>query len=143
LSLDGEVILNADLVADLALSEAQIDLAKVNAMKEGRSREHALRGSRPSPEVGGIGVILVDDGLASGYTMLAAVRKVKAGHPAFIVVAVPTGSDRSVELVAKEVDEVVCLNIREMPFAVADAFRNWYDVDEEEAVHILRYGRRS
>ncbi len=143
LSLDGEAILNANLVADLALSEGQIDRAKVDAMKEGRSRERALRGSRPPPEVGGIGVILVDDGLASGYTMLAAVRKVRAGQPEFIVVAVPTGSDRSVELVAKEVDEVVCLNIRGMPFAVADAFRNWYDVDEEEAVRILRYGTRS
>jgi predicted phosphoribosyltransferase len=143
LSLNGDVILNADLVADLALSEGQIDQAKMNAMKEGRSRELALRGSRPSPELSGRGVILVDDGLASGYTMLAAVRKVRAERPAFIVVAVPTGSDRSVELVAKEVDEVVCLNIRGMPFAVADAFRNWYDVDEKEAVRILRYGNRS
>ena len=143
LSLNGEVILNTDLAADLVLTEGQIDQAKVNAMKEGRSRERALRGGRPSPEVGGMGVILVDDGLASGYTMLAAVRKLKASHPEFIVVAVPTGSDRSVALVAKEVDEVICLNIRGMPFAVADAFRNWYDVDEQEAVRILRYGRRS
>jgi putative phosphoribosyl transferase len=143
LSLNGDTILNADLVADMALSEDQISKAKVNAMKEGRSRERALRGSRPSPELRGRGVILVDDGLASGYTMKAAIRKVKDEHPAFIVVAVPTGSDRSVKLVAKEVDEVVCLNVRGMPFAVADAFRNWYDVDEKEATRILHYGKRS
>ena len=75
--------------------------------------------------------------------MMAAVKAVKNGHPARIVVAVPTGSDRSVELVAKEVDQVVCLNIRGMPFAVADAYRNWYDVDEEEAVRVLRSADRS
>ena len=64
--------------------------------------------------------------------MLAAIRAVKIEHPSRVIVAVPTGSDRSVEMVAREVDEVVCLNIRGLPFAIADAYFNWYDIDEEE-----------
>jgi putative phosphoribosyl transferase len=142
ISLDGEMILNNELVADMTLTQRQIIEAKEKAMREGRSRELALRGGRPFPDLHGKTVILVDDGLASGYTMLAAVHQVRARSPSFIVVAVPTGSDRSVEMVAKEVDEVVCLNIRKMPFAVADAYRNWYDIDEDEAIKIIRYGNR-
>ncbi|MGD0817520.1 MAG: phosphoribosyltransferase family protein [Methanomassiliicoccales archaeon] len=140
ISLNGDTILNQELIADLALTDEQIDRSKENALREGRSRERALRGDRHGPDLTGRIVILVDDGLASGYTMLAAIRAVKAENPSKIVVAVPTGSDRSVELVAREVDQVFCLNIREMPFAVADAYRNWYDVDEKEAVRVLRYG---
>jgi len=140
ISLGGDTVLNEELVRDLKLSEEQVGRAKENAMRDGRSRERVLRGLRPYPDLAGKNVILVDDGLATGYTMLAAIRAVRANHPAEIIVAVPTGSDRSVDLVAGDVEEVICLNIREMPFAVADAFRNWYDVDEEEAVAALRYG---
>jgi putative phosphoribosyl transferase len=134
-------VLNDELVADLDLSDDQMETAKEDAIREGRSRQRALRGDRPPPDLTGRVVILVDDGLASGYTMLAAVKAVRAGNPSKIVVAVPTGSDRSVDLISKAADEVVCLNIRSMPFAVADAFVKWYDVEEAEAVQIMRYGR--
>ena len=143
ISLNGDTILNQELVDDLGLTEDQIDQAKEKALRDGRSRERLLRGDRSPPSLDNRVVILVDDGLASGYTMLAAILKAKADNPAKIIVAVPTGSDRSVELVAREVDELICLNIRGMPFAVADAYRNWYDVDEEEAVRVLRYGANS
>ena len=142
ISLAGDAILNEELVANLELSEEQIDLAKENALREGRVRERLLRGDRPSIRLAGKVVILADDGLASGYTMLAAIKMVRAELPSRIVVAVPTGSDRSVDLVARQADEVICLNIRSMPFAVADAYRNWYDVDHEEAVRFVRYGGR-
>ena len=137
ISLNGETILNQDLVSDLGLTADQIDRSKENALRDGRSRERALRGDRPASQLAGLDVIIVDDGLASGYTMLAAIKAVKKEHPASITVAIPTGSDRSAELVAKEADQVICLNMRGMPFAVADAYRNWYDVDEEEAVQVL------
>jgi putative phosphoribosyl transferase len=140
ISLSGDTILNEELVANLELSEEQIDQAKENALSEGRFRERILRGDRPPTKLADKLVIISDDGLASGYTMLAAIKGVKAEHPSKIIVAVPTGSDRSVDLVAKQADEVICLNIRSMPFAVADAYRNWYDVDQDEAVRLLRYG---
>jgi putative phosphoribosyl transferase len=142
ISLNGDTILNLELVAELGLTGDQIELAKENALREGRAREKALRGNGAPPVLAGSIAIVVDDGLASGYTMLAAIRAVRAGQPSKLIVAVPTGSERSVEMVAKEADEVVCLNIRGMPFAVADAYRTWYDVDEEEAVRVLRSGNR-
>jgi predicted phosphoribosyltransferase len=84
-------------------------------------------------------VILVDDGLASGFTMLAAARSASKKKPEKIVVAAPTGSMGAIELLAPEVDEIVCLNIRSGPvFAVADAYENWYDLTDEEVMEILK-----
>ena len=83
--------------------------------------------------------IIVDDGLASGFTMLAAARSIKKNNPEKIVVAVPTASLRAIELLAPELDEIVCPNIRSGPvFAVADAYKNWYDLTDEEVTNILK-----
>ena len=94
------------------------------------------------PDLTGKVVILVDDGLASGFTMLAAVRAVKEQSPKKVVVAIPTASLGAIELLAPEVDEIVCLNIRSGPsFAVADAYKNWYDLTDEEVQNILAASR--
>jgi predicted phosphoribosyltransferase len=84
-------------------------------------------------------VIIADDGLASGYTMLAAMSFVKKRRPEKIIAAVPTGSSRStVELILRGVDELVCLNVRTgFPYAVADAYRNWHDLTEKEVKGLL------
>ncbi len=80
-------------------------------------------------------MILTDDGLASGYTMLAAVESIRTFHPERILVAVPTSSATSAERIAREVDECICLNIRSGGrFAVAEAYRNWYDLDDHEVL---------
>jgi putative phosphoribosyl transferase len=84
-------------------------------------------------------VILVDDGLASGFTMLAAARSARKRTPQKVIVAVPTASLGAVELLAPRVDEIVCLNIRSgSVFAVADAYKNWYDLTDEEVIKILQ-----
>jgi predicted phosphoribosyltransferase len=83
----------------------------------------------------------VDDGLASGYTMAAACQALRPLGPLRIVVAVPTGSLSSVRQVGELAEEVICLNIRTGPsFAVADAYREWYDLTEEEGVRMLLDG---
>jgi predicted phosphoribosyltransferase len=80
----------------------------------------------------------VDDGLASGFTMLAAARSAKKRTAQKIIAAVPTGSIGAIKLLSPEVDEIVCLNIRTGPvFAVADAYKNWYDLTDEEVIKIL------
>ncbi len=137
ITLSGEMILNRELVADLGLTSEDIERARAKALEQGRLREKALRSGRKTLPIKGKNVVLVDDGLASGYTMLAAIGQVKHGHPGQIVVAVPTGSEDTVRMVSGEVDMLICLNIRRGPFAVADAYRKWYDLSEEEAASLL------
>jgi len=77
-------------------------------------------------------------GLASRFTMLATARSARKRQPKKIIVAVPTASLGTVELLMSEVDEIVCLNVRSgSSFAVADAYENWYDLTDEEAIKIL------
>jgi len=89
-------------------------------------------------------VAIVDDGLASGYTMLAAVKSVRKRGAENITVAVPTASMASIELLSQHVEEIVCINVREGPFfAVADAYLVWYDLSDEEAIRYLGKYKKS
>jgi predicted phosphoribosyltransferase len=135
---DGGVILNEQLLRQLGLTEDEIK-AQAELTKEViRRRNQVFRKGRPFPSLKDRIVILVDDGLASGYTMLAAVRFAKRKTPKKIIVAVPTASKTTVELILPEVDELVCLNVRHrISFAVADAYRNWYDLSDEEVLSII------
>jgi len=138
-SWDGEVTINERLLSQLHLSDEEIKAAIDKVKLELKKRMEKFRGKKPFPELKGRSVILVDDGLASGYTMLSAVSAVKRHSPARITVAVPTASKNALELVSKEVDELVCLNVRETAmFAVADAYKEWYDLDEREVIGILK-----
>ncbi|MBW2721497.1 MAG: phosphoribosyltransferase, partial [Deltaproteobacteria bacterium] len=87
------------------------------------------------PDLSTSQIILVDDGLASGFTMHVAVEALQKAGTNSITVTVPTGHQRSVESIAGEVDTLYCANIRGgYHFAVADAYERWSDVDEEELV---------
>ncbi len=138
MGLDGEIILNEGLLSQLGLTEDEIR-EQAKKMEEVIKRRNLIfRGGRPFPSLKEMVVILVDDGLASGYMMLAAVRSVKRKTPKKIIVAVPTASKRTVELILPEVDELICLNVRHgISFAVADAYRNWYDLSDEEVLSII------
>jgi len=102
-------------------------------------RVDRFRGSRPYPDFIKEKVILVDDGLASGFTLLVGVEALKKSGAREIIVAVPTGSSSTVQRVAAEVDRLYCANIRGgWSFAVADAYERWTDVSEEEALRIYK-----
>ena len=91
------------------------------------------------PQFQGKVVILVDDGLASGFTMLTAARSIIKSGPEKLIVAVPTASLGAIELLAPEVDEIVCLNVRSsLSFAVAEAYENWHDLSDEEVLKLLK-----
>jgi predicted phosphoribosyltransferase len=135
---NGQAIFNEDLVARVALSREQIEAQVAKTLATLKQRESRLRGGRPYPEVTGETAIVVDDGLASGYTMRAAVRFLKGKGAGEIIVAVPTGSARTVQDLLPQVDTLICLNVRDgWSFAVADAYENWYDLDEAEVLEIL------
>lgn len=139
INLDGDVILNEEVLFHLNLPESVID-AQVKKTKEIlRKREELFRKGRGFPSLKNKTVILVDDGLASGYTMIAATEFVKKRNPSKIVIAVPTGSYRTTQRISPLVDTLYCLNVREdFPYAVADAYRKWYDLSDEEVLRIIR-----
>ena len=83
---------------------------------------------------------MIDDGLASGFTMLAAIKMVKKYNPKKIFIAVPTAPLHTIQRIqaAVKIDKVFCPNIRNVwRFAVADAYLHWYDLDESEVLEII------
>lgn len=138
INLDGYVVFNEDLLRHLSLPERVITSQVEKTRETLKKRNFLFRGGKDFPSLKDKTVILVDDGLASGYTMLAAVEYTKKRNPSRIVIAVPTGSHKTVKKISPFVDVLYCLNIREdYPYAVAEAYRNWYDVSDEEVLRIM------
>jgi putative phosphoribosyl transferase len=132
---DGEVIFNEPLLRRLRLTEDDIEKQVARTRQVVEERNRVFRGGRPFPDVRERTTILVDDGLASGYTMTEAVRFLQKGKVAKTIVAVPTASEESVNRLLPLVDEIYCLNVRTLyPFAVAEAYENWYDLDDREVI---------
>lgn len=138
-SLEGDMILNESIVKMLGLSAEEIETLAEPVRVELKFRNHIFREDRPWPDLKGRVIILADDGLASGYTMMTAARMVRRSGPERIVVAVPTASLSTINLVAQDVDMIVCPNIRTGSyFAVAEAYRNWHDLSKEEVIGMLK-----
>ena len=129
----GQAILNEDLLRRLPLSPEEIEAQVKKTTATIQQREERLRGGKPYAHLNGQTALVVDDGLASGYTMRAALQFLKAQGAGRLIAAVPTGSERTVWDLLPLVDELYCLNVRGgFSFAVADAYENWYDLTEEE-----------
>ncbi|MEW5854170.1 MAG: phosphoribosyltransferase family protein [Myxococcota bacterium] len=137
-AFDGTVQLNEPLVARLALTQEDIERGVARTRAKVAHRVELLRGGAPAPELEGRALILVDDGLASGFTMHVAVQAVRRAGAARVVVAVPTAHDDAVDWLLPEVDALYCANVRRGGrFAVADAYARWYDVSDEEVLRAL------
>lgn len=135
---DGEVIFNEKLFRRMRLTEKKIKQQVEEARKVVAVRNQLFRGGEPFPQVKDRRVILVDDGLASGFTMTEAVSFIKERGVKKIIVAVPTAPAESVNRLLPIVDEIYCLNIRTFfPFAVAEAYENWYDLTDQEVISML------
>ena len=136
---DGEVSLNTNLITQLHLTKEEVERQIQITVDTIKRRNELFREGRPFPFLNDKVVIVVDDGLASGYTMLSAVDFIKRHKPEKVVIAVPTAPKGTVDLISSRVDELVCLNVRSgFTFAVADAYENWYDLEDEEVISILR-----
>jgi len=135
----GTIILNKPLVARIGLNQDEIKsvVERTRAQIETRKQGYAGLVGHYSPE--GKIVVLVDDGLASGYTMLAAIQSVRNLAPRKILVAVPTASASAAARIRDEGGDLICPHIGSgYVFAVADAYQNWYDVPELEVIELLR-----
>jgi predicted phosphoribosyltransferase len=135
-AFDGTVRLNRDLTRRLALGEEEIGRGIEATLAKVRRRVAELGGD--APDLSDRAAIVVDDGLASGFTMRTAVEALRKAGAIRVVVAVPTGALHSVEDLARQADDLYCANIRGgWSFAVADAYQRWTDVSEREAREIL------
>jgi len=133
----GVRILNRDVVEGLRISESVIDAVAAEAQRELERRETAYRGGRPAPDVRGKTVILIDDGLATGATMLAAIAALRQQQPACIIVAVPTGSRDTCDLLRTEVDDVICALTPEPFAAVGLWYEDFSQTTDEEVRELL------
>jgi len=105
--------------------------------KEIKKRIAVLREGKKLPNLEGKIVILIDDGIAMGSTMEAAIKTAKKEGAKEIVVASPVGGKEIIEKIRKMADRTICLEIPELFYAVAQAYKNWYDVSDEEVIDAL------
>ncbi len=134
---DGSVILNDELVRTVGVTRSQIDEQVSLVTGEVRRRSLLYRKDRPLTMVRGKTAIIVDDGLASGYTMLAAVESVKRRRPREVVVAVPVASSVALEKVRQAARTIFIAEGREQRFAVAEYYRHWHDVPDSDVIKML------
>ena len=140
---DGTIVLNEALVCQLGLTNREIQLLADEVRAEIVRRERVYRAGRKPLELKGRTAIITDDGLASGYTMIAAIESVRKHEPRTIVVAVPVSSSDAAERVKPLVDEFVALVVsRAWAFAVASFYRNWYDLTDQEVIDYLERALR-
>jgi len=140
----GVKVLNEELLAELPnLTEGEIDEVVNREMEELVRREKLYRGDWPHPELAQQDVVLVDDGLATGATMRAAVEAVLSQNPSQVLVAVPVGSAEPVRLLEEKVDYVVCLETPSPFFAIGYFYRNFGPTEDEEVHSLLADARDS
>jgi predicted phosphoribosyltransferase len=134
----GEVrVLNDEIVRGLGISEHEIDAIVAREMQELARRERLYRGDRLPPDVADRTVILVDDGLATGATMRAAIQALRQQKPARIVVAVPTASPDTCEALKVEADDVICAMSPEPFFAVGHWYEDFTQTTDDEVRELL------
>ncbi len=143
LTSQGSLLLNERLVRSIGLKQIQIDMVVKQTKEQIERRKADYRGLVGIVDPSEKDVILVDDGIASGYTMMAAIESVRSLAPNSITVAAPTASESSAHLVGAEVSVLVCPRIESgFIFAVANAYEKWYDVPDSEVIDILESYRR-
>ncbi len=139
---DGTMILNEEVVKQAGLSQQQINYQVGRVRSDIRNRSLLYHGERPPLSITGRTVIIVDDGLASGYTMRAAVESLRHRKPEKIITAVPVGPEHVVEEIRKVADRVVTCTVGTEPtFYVSDYYRYWHDITDGEVLHCLKEWR--
>jgi putative phosphoribosyl transferase len=138
----GVVVLNEDLLA-LGENEASVRRYAQEKLREVAAREHRFRGDRPPLDVNDRTVILVDDGAATGASMIAAVRATRALGAKHIVVALPVAPADTCEKLARDADEVICLAMPEYFRAVGDWYADFSQTEDAEVVELLEKARGS
>jgi predicted phosphoribosyltransferase len=142
IAADGTRVINDDAVRTLDIPDDIIDVVAEEERQEIERRARAYRGDRPASDVHGKVIILVDDGLATGSSMRAAVAALRKRNPARIIVAVPVGSAQTCEEFALEADEVVCARTPDPFYAVGLWYGDFSQLSDEEVRDMLKQAAR-
>jgi putative phosphoribosyl transferase len=134
----GVRVLNDDVLDWIGISDETIDEVAARELRELERRDRAYRGDRPPPDIRDHTVILVDDGLATGSTMRAAIAAIRQQSPLRIVVAVPVGAPDACDAIRGEVDKVVCLMTQDPLYAIGLWYENFTQTTDEEVCKLLR-----
>ncbi|MGI9294023.1 MAG: phosphoribosyltransferase [Pseudomonadales bacterium] len=132
------VVMNSDVVRRLGIAQSAIDREIERERQEMRRRERVYIGDRAPYSVAQQTVILVDDGIATGATMRAAITAIKQRKPAYLVVAAPTAATDTYRNIAQQVDQIVCLATPEPYFAVGSWYHNFEQTPDSEVCKLLR-----
>jgi len=135
-------ILDDGMIRQLGISPADIEDVITRERAEMKRREELYRVSNPALDLRGRSAILVDDGLATGSTMMASVRHVRGLDPAKVIIAVPVGSKEACVRLRKEVDDLVCLAAPDLFIAVGEWYRDFEQVSDAEVRHLLTESRQ-
>jgi len=133
----GVRVLNDEIVRGLGISEHEIDAVVARELRELSRRDRLYRGDRPPSDVAGRTVILVDDGLATGATIRAAVQALRQQQPGRIVAAVPTASPDTCQVLKAEADDVICAMTPEPFFAVGHWYEDFTQTTDDEVRELL------
>jgi putative phosphoribosyl transferase len=137
LASGGGVVMNDNVLTSLRISDEQVRVVVDRETAELNRREHAYRNGRPAADPDGKTVIVVDDGIATGASMLAAVRALRAAGPHAVVVAVPVGPLSVCKVLAREADDVVCATMPSDFEAVGQVFVDFHQVSDDEVRELL------
>lgn len=130
-------VVNYAVLAELGIEPATVEELEREERLELERREQAYRRGRPPPRLADRVVILVDDGLATGATMFAAVRGARTRGASRVVVAAPVGSRQAARRIGREVDELVVLAMPEPMRGVGSAYDDFHQLEDDEVVHLL------
>jgi putative phosphoribosyl transferase len=131
-------VLDRQLIRELRISDEEVEAIVSRERKEVQRREKLLRGGLPAQDLGGRTVVIVDDGLATGSTMVAASRHVRSAHPERMIIAVPVGSSEGCTRLGREVDECICLAVPQPFLAVGEWYLDFRQVTDQEVRVILK-----
>jgi len=140
IAMGGTRVLDREIIETVGISEEQIERITAKVKKELERRENLYRGARPPLRINGLTALLVDDGIATGSSMRAAIHALRQMKPARVVVAVPVAPQSTCSRLTNEVDELVCVDTPEDFYAIGQFYEDFSQVADEEVTALLRRG---
>jgi predicted phosphoribosyltransferase len=135
--------INNQVVRDLRITSETIDAIAARELREAERQAAIYRGNRPPPKIEGQTVILIDDGLATGATMRAAVAAIRRQKPARLIVGVPVGASRACAALKRKADALVCVQTPQHFVAVGEWYEDFSPTSDAEVTELLRQGWRA